>query len=58
MSRAFNALKSHGVLVDGQNVTLTKAEDLIAFAKPTDLIDGYENTNLCQPSPRIHVERK
>jgi CRP/FNR family transcriptional activator FtrB len=58
LSRAFNALKSHGVLVDGQNVTLTKAEDLIAFAIPTDLIDGYEYTNLCQPSPRIHVERE
>jgi CRP/FNR family transcriptional regulator, transcriptional activator FtrB len=52
LSRAFNALKSYGVRVDGQNVCLTKADALIAFAKPTDLIDGYENIDPGTLTPR------
>ncbi len=42
LSRSFNALKPFGVQVDGQKVRLEDLEKLIAFAKPTDLIDGYE----------------
>lgn len=42
LSRSFNALKPFGVQVEGQKVRLEDLEKLIAFAKPTDLIDGYE----------------
>ena len=46
LSRAFNALKPYGVQIDGQKIRLDKLDDLIAYAKPTDLIDGWEDLNL------------
>jgi len=39
LSRAFGNLKPCGVEVDGQNITLTNLDELIAFAKPDELID-------------------
>ena len=46
LSRAFNALKSYGVQIDGQKIRLDNLDELIAYAKPTDLIDGWEDLNL------------
>jgi len=39
LSRAFSALKSHGVEVAGQTILVTDAADLEAFARPDVLID-------------------
>ncbi|PCJ75695.1 MAG: transcriptional regulator [Rhodobacteraceae bacterium] len=39
LSRAFNNLKPHGVVVDGQTITITDMTKLTAFAKPDVLID-------------------
>ena len=39
LSRAFGVLQSHGVLVEGRNITITDEDRLLAFAKPTPLID-------------------
>lgn len=39
LSRAFNNLKPHGVVVDGQTITITDMAALTAFAKPDMLID-------------------
>ncbi len=39
LSRAFNNLKPHGVMVDGQTITITDLATLTAFAKPDILID-------------------
>lgn len=39
LSRAFNNLKPYGVLVDGQNITITDLDTLTNFAKPDFLID-------------------
>lgn len=39
LSRAFNNLKPHGVVVDGQTITITDMAKLTAFAKPDILID-------------------
>jgi len=39
LSRAFNNLKPHGVVVDGQTITITDMAKLTAFTKPDILID-------------------
>ncbi|OUS04268.1 transcriptional regulator [Rhodobacterales bacterium 52_120_T64] len=39
LSRAFNNLKPHGVTVEGQTITITDMDTLVAFAKPDELID-------------------
>ena len=39
LSRAFNNLKPYGVSVDGQTITITDLDTLVAFAKPDVLID-------------------
>lgn len=41
MSRAIKNLKSYGVQVDGNKVTITDQADLERFAKPSPLIDDY-----------------
>ena len=46
LSRAFNALKTYGVQIDGQKIRLDNLDELTAYAKPTDLIDGWEDLNL------------
>lgn len=40
LSRAFASLRAYGVQVDGNEVTLEKPGDLVAFARPDPLIDG------------------
>jgi len=40
LSRAFASLKSHGVSVNNENVTLTDPEKLARFSRPDPLIDG------------------
>ena len=40
LSRAFSALKEHGVNIDGQMVNIENPAKLTKFAKPTHLIDG------------------
>ncbi len=42
LSRAFNALREYGILIEGQNVYFKNLEKLIAFAKPDVLIDGHD----------------
>lgn len=39
LSRAIKALRAYGVIIDGQNVEITKPADLHQLAKPTPLID-------------------
>ena len=39
LSRAFNNLKPYGVVVDGQNITISDLAALTSFAKPDFLID-------------------
>lgn len=39
LSRAFNNLKPYGLVVDGQNITITDLKALTDFAKPDTLID-------------------
>ncbi len=39
LSRAFNKLKPHGVVVSGQNICITDLTALVDFAKPDLLID-------------------
>lgn len=39
LSRAFSALKSHGIEVSGQSITITDADALAVYAKPNSLID-------------------
>lgn len=39
LSRALKALRTHGIQVEGQRVTVTDGITLTAFAKPTPLID-------------------
>ncbi len=39
LSRAFSALKKHGIEVSGQTITITDPEALAVFAKPDALID-------------------
>lgn len=41
LSRAFNALQAHGVVVSGADVRLTKMHELQRLAKPDPLIDNY-----------------
>ncbi|MCB1361862.1 MAG: cyclic nucleotide-binding domain-containing protein [Rhodobacter sp.] len=43
LSRAFNALKAHGVEVDGSHVTIVDHDKLVAFACPHALLDDYAN---------------
>jgi CRP/FNR family transcriptional activator FtrB len=40
LSRAFGALKRHGVTVRGARIDVAEPERLAAFAKPTPLIDN------------------
>ncbi len=40
LSRAFTALRNHGVEVNGEQVRLNRPEDLTRFARPDPLIDG------------------
>ena len=39
LSRAFNNLKPYGLVVEGQNITITDLAELTRFAKPDFLID-------------------
>jgi len=39
LSRAIKALRPYGVLIEGQNIEVTKLDDLKGLAKPTPLID-------------------
>lgn len=39
LSRAFSALQSHGILVDGPRIEITDRDALDAYAKPNALID-------------------
>ena len=39
LSRAFKGLREHGVLVQGQQITITSQAELVAFANPSPLID-------------------
>lgn len=39
LSRAFSALKNHGIDVSGQVITITDADALAVYAKPNSLID-------------------
>ncbi len=39
LSRAFSALKNHGVAVEGSRIRIREPERLIAFARPDPLID-------------------
>lgn len=41
LSRAFKSLRPYGVSVSGNRVTIADQDDLINFAKPSDLIDNY-----------------
>lgn len=41
LSRAFKNLKSYGVRVDGNRISITDQADLEKFAKPDPLIDSY-----------------
>ena len=41
LSRAFKGLEPYGVRVDGTQIDITDAEDLIRFAKPCRLIDDH-----------------
>lgn len=43
LSRAFKGLKTYGVDVKGNRITITDAEQLLQFAKPTPLIDDFTN---------------
>ncbi|MCW5724024.1 MAG: helix-turn-helix domain-containing protein [Maricaulaceae bacterium] len=43
LSRAFGALRSHGVEVDGPMVRLTDIEALSAMARPNPLIDDFSS---------------
>ncbi|MGV1793502.1 cyclic nucleotide-binding domain-containing protein [Rhizobium sp. A37_96] len=45
LSRAFSALKSYGVKVEGSRVEVSERVALIDFAKPNTLIDDPENTS-------------
>lgn len=42
LSRAFKGLGEHGVLIRGQQVTITDQTRLIAFANPSPLIDDFQ----------------
>ncbi len=39
LSRAIKALRPYGLIIDGQNIEITKPDDLKQLAKPTPLID-------------------
>jgi CRP/FNR family transcriptional activator FtrB len=39
LSRAFSALAAHGVIVSGNTVQITSAEQLAAFARPDPFLD-------------------
>ncbi|QIE47197.1 helix-turn-helix domain-containing protein [Pseudohalocynthiibacter aestuariivivens] len=39
LSRAFKGLRPYGVVVDGNRISITDQADLVAFAKPSPLID-------------------
>ena len=43
LSRAFAALETHGVEVQGAEIRVTRPEHLEKFAKPDPLIDGMES---------------
>jgi len=43
LSRAFNALKAHGVEIDGSSVTIVDRDKLVSFARPHPLLDDYSN---------------
>ncbi len=41
LSRAFKGLQEHGVVVQGQRIIIKDQEALVAFARPTPLIDDF-----------------
>lgn len=41
LSRAFKGLGEHGLKVNGNQITITDQQQLLSFAKPTPMIDGY-----------------
>ncbi len=43
LSRSIKVLRDHGVVIDGQDVTIHDIDSLMALAKPTDLIDNPHN---------------
>lgn len=43
LSRAFAALESHGILVDGATIRIERIELLDRYAKPSPLIDVPES---------------